>query len=363
MKRILLTFLLWIITLGFESCSTKTCYRYEVSEINIDSATCEVLNGTLLPLNMEDVDVFYCIDSLLLIHRTAYFVYPYEVYHKQTFDSITSFGRTGRARNEFLANPVNYTKQTITRKGNVIIPLMDGSICKELNFNKTMETKYPIIDGTREGIHYYSGSAVLYGGDYKKTFMFVEGQSDDMFNDEEILPRFICIDEKGNKNEIYVYSRYPDYPADMEEIYTFYSGRLFKKPDQDIVAQPLNRISYVLFFDLEKRKYHAVHVSGSKTFEDGIPSDEKELMIRSFLDDAIATKDYLMVVYYGNDIIRMENIDPDYRGRILMLDWNGNLIKSYILHDWVNRLAYDADNNVLYGANFFTGALFLFDLN
>ena len=77
MKKNLLALLLWIVVFGVESCSKKLCYRYEISEIDIDSVTCEVLKGTLLPLNMTDVDAFYCIDSLLLIHRTAYFLYPY----------------------------------------------------------------------------------------------------------------------------------------------------------------------------------------------------------------------------------------------------------------------------------------------
>ncbi|MBR4793800.1 MAG: hypothetical protein IK038_09080 [Bacteroidaceae bacterium] len=363
MKKNLLALLLWIVVFGVESCSKKLCYRYEISEIDIDSVTCEVLKGTLLPLNMTDVDAFYCIDSLLLIHRTAYFLYPYEVYNKQTFDSITGFGRKGRARNEFLSNPVNYTKQTISRNGDVIIPLMDGSICKELNFNKTMETRFPVIEGTREGVHYYSGSAVLYGNDYKKTFSFIDGHGDDMYDGAETLPRFIYTDEKENRKEFCVYSRYPDNPAGVEEIHSFYSGLLLKRPGEDIVAQPLNRMSYVLYYDLDKRKYHAVHVRGAKTFDDGIPSDEQELMIRSFLDDGVVTKDFLLVVYYGNDIIKMGKTDPDYRGRILMLDWDGNLIKTYILHNWVNKFAFDSTNNVLYGANPMTGELFSFDLN
>jgi len=363
MRKYLLALFLCVVAFSVESCSKKPCYRHEVSEIDIDSVPCEVLTGVLLPLNMEDVDVFYCIDSLLLIHRTAFFVYPYEVYNKRTFDSITSFGRKGRARNEFLANPVNYTKQLFIRNGEVIIPLMDGSICKEVNFYKTIETRFPVIEGTREGVHYYSGSAVLYGEDYKKTFSYIDGRSDDMYNDLVVLPHFLDRDENGKNKEISVYSRYPDNPADVEEIHSFYSGLLFKKPDDNIVAQPLNRMSYVLYYDLDKRKYHAIHVRGAKTFEDGIPSNEEELMIRSFLDEGIATKDYLFVVYYGNDMLKMMEIDPDYKGRILVLDWNGNLIKTYLLHDWVNKFAFDISNNVLYGANPITGELYSFDLN
>jgi len=356
-------FILWIIAFGIESCGKKPCYRYEVSEIDIDSVTCDVLKGTLLPLNMADVDVFYCIDSVLLIHRTTFFEYPYEVYNKQTLDSVTGFGRKGRARNEFMANPVNYTKQTITRNGDVIIPLMDGSICKELNFNKTMDTRFPVIEGTRDGVHYNFGSAVLYGNDYEKTFSFIDGHDDVLYNDAETLPQFIYTDEKENKKEICVYSRYPDNPAGVEEIQTFYSGLLFKKPGDNIVAQPLNRMSYVMYYDLDKHKYHAVHVREAKTFEDGIPSDEQELMIRSFLDDGVVTNDFLLVVYYGNDIMKMGKIDTDYRGRILMLDWEGNLVKTYILHNWVNKFAFDSNNNVLYGANPMTGELYSFDLN
>ena len=154
-----------------------------------------------------------------------------------------------------------------------------------------------------------------------------------------------------------IYLRYPSNASSIDDVSSFYSGVLFKKPDEDIVAQPLDRMGYILFYELDKCRYHAIHIKGARLFEDGLPDDEQELMLRSFLDDAVVTDDYLLVLYYGDGLKRLET-DPEYKGQLLMFDWKGNLVKSFTLHDWVNRIALDVSSNVLYGSNFLTGEFY-----
>ncbi|MCQ2072155.1 MAG: TolB-like 6-bladed beta-propeller domain-containing protein [Bacteroidaceae bacterium] len=307
---------------------------------------------------MKDADVLYCIDSLFIVHRTYYFDYPYDVYSIDTFDSITSFGRKGRARNEFVTSPINKTKQVFTRNGHSIMPLMDGADCKELNINKTIESKFPVIERVYDGIHYNSGTAILYGEDNNKMFAFYDGTADEMYKDRDKLPMIVySFNDNIRKENIYL--RYPSNASSIDDVSSFYSGVLFKKPDEDIVAQPLDRMGYILFYELDKCRYHAIHIKGARLFEDGLPDDEQELMLRSFLDDAVVTDDYLLVLYYGDGLKRLET-DPEYKGQLLMFDWKGNLVKSFTLHDWVNRIALDVSSNVLYGSNFLTGEFYSF---
>lgn len=337
------------------SCGKKdTCYRYDISEIDVQSVPATLLTGTKLPVDMNSGDMFFFIDSLLIIHR-EYFP-AYEVLNKYTFDTVKTMVTKGRARNEFSSNPVNYTKQFFKRNGETIIPLMDQDKCKELNLDKTLKTGFAVIDRVSLGVGYLSGSAVSYGEGYNKKFAYVQGYRNQY--GEQILPRIIYIDENDSLEVSSVYSRYPENFTN-DDVYRFLNGYLYKQPDGNMVAQPLTSMSYILFYNLEKRKYFAVHIQGDKTFEDGIPQDQEERNSMSFQDDAIATNDFIIVLYWG-DYDKVKETDPDYKGRLLMIDWKGNLLKSYILHDWVNRISYDPDTHTLYGANFWFGDFYSF---
>lgn len=350
--------LIWVfIPVFFYSCKKGPCYRYEITELSLDSVPSELLELTPLNLDMVDVDAFYCIDSLIITHKgSGYSNYPYTVYNSVTLDSILSFGIVGRARNEFLSNAVNPSKQYYKRGGHYIIPLMDNDVCKELNLNKTLEKKFMVIDRFSEGINFLQGTSVLYGEDYDKTFTFVKGRGDELYSDEQTLPQIIYTDERGKTDALSVYRRFPHNNTDMNAA-AFLSGVLFKQPEGNIVAQPLNQMSYILYYDIENKTYHAVHLEGTRTFEDGIPENEEEQHIMTFQDDAAFSKDYLFVIYMG-DYRQKKKEDPDYMGRIIQLDWNGNLIKSYVLHEWINRITYDETNHILYGSNYWFGNLY-----
>lgn len=357
-NKVLSTILLILVICCCHSCKKGPCYRYDISELDLDSINSELLVGTKLPINMTDVDAFYCMDSIILIHNAPGSAFPYTVYNSVTYDSIISFGRKGRARNEFISNPVNITKQVFKRNGDCIVPLMDNDVCKEVNLTKTIEKKSTIIERVSEGINFLQGTAIFYGNDYRKQFVFVNGRSDEMYAEGERLPYIYYIDENDDVKQTTVYSRYPENNTE-EQASTYYYGVIYKQPEGNIVAQPLYRMNYILFYDIENRKYHALHVKGRRSFEDGIPEDENEQNSMAFLDDAAPADDFLFVLYMGDydDVIKE---DPKYKGRVLQIDWNGNLIKSFILHDWVNRLTYDTSSHILYGSNYWFGDLYSF---
>ena len=352
-----------ILLFAFISCKKKTCFMYEVTDVCLDSVPNVDIYGQLLPIDAESGDCIYCIDSFIVVHRygggAKYF---FDVYSTNTYDSVMSFGLKGRARNEFLSCPLNVSKQVYTRNGDVIIPLMDEGTCKELNFTKTINKRHSVIDGLKDGVGYYFGSIVYYGDNYDQRMLFLDGRDDEMYEAKETLPTVLFADENDKVKKRKIYNRYMDNPSTSVKASMFYSGVLFKQPEGNIVAQPINCMPYVFLYDLESQKCRAIHIEGKKTFDDGIPDKEAEEFIRCFMDDAVPLKDYILLFYCG-DYENQEELPEDYCGRILKMDWDGNIIKSYTIKNFFFRFGFDPVKEILYGADIFSGDFYSFDLS
>ena len=48
---------------------------------------------------------------------------------------------------------------------------------------------------------------------------------------------------------------------------------------------------------------------------------------------------------------------------VVMVDWDGNCLGSFMLDNIVQRIAYDERSNVLYGINRLTDKIYKFNLN
>lgn len=351
-----------LLLFAFVSCHKKTCFIYDVKEVNLDSVPNVNVHGEILPINAEYGDCIYLIDTFLVVHRYSEVKYFFDVYSSNTYDSIMSFGMRGRARNEFLDCPLNVSKQIYSCNGDIMMPLMDESTCKVVNFTKTLSKGHCVVDGLKEGVGYHFGSAVYYGDNYDKVMIYVEGEEDNMYSNEESLPKIMFINENGKVKYKKLFNRYMDNESSNVKASLFCSGVLFKQPEGNIVAQPISCMPYIFFYDLESRNCQAIHIEGKRVFDDGIPDKDASEFIRCFMDDAVPLKDYILVFYSG-DYEFAEEVPDDYCGRILKLDWDGNIIKSYTLDNAFFRFGFDPEKEILYGSNIFTGKFFSFDLS
>ena len=353
-------FVLFFLLLAFVSCQKKNCFMYEVNEVSLETVPNVDIYGSVLPIDGESGDCIYCIDTFLVIHRNYGTKYYFDVYSANTYDSIMSFGLIGRSRNEFLSCPLNVSKQLYTRNGDVIIPLMDEFTCKEVNFTRTINKGSCVIDGSKDGVGYRDGSAVYYGDNYNKMMAFIEGV-DKSYSEEEQLPMVLFIDEKGKAKQKHLYNRYMDNPS-TSKASMFYSGVLFKQPEGNMVAQPINCMPYVFLYNLKSQRCRAIHIEGKRSFDEGVPDMDIHELLRCFMDDAVPLKDYILLFYCG-DYESKEEIPEDYCGRILKMDWDGNIIKSYTIKNFFFRFGFDPVKEILYGADIFSGDFYSFDLS
>lgn len=352
----------WIfICISCVSCmNNKNCYKYEIKEVDLDSVPCDVIYGERLPFDLENAVFIYLTDTLLIVHRD-YDQYCYNVYNFSTLDSIMSFGLYGRSRNEFLSRPINLSKQLYNSEGGTIFPIIDNGICKEVNITSTVSRGYTVIDDQFESIPSESGYVVYYGSNHRNQFAYIKGHGDDFYKGEYVLPNIIYADERGKIRSEDVFSKYMENNNPTQLVNYFYDGNLMMQPDGFMVAQPLNYMSYILYYDVKKHDYFAIHIKGTRTFEEGTPDCNIEQTPRSFSDDAVLLSDKLIVLYYG-DYSDMITRDPDYGGRLLVFDWNGNLSRTYILHSIINKLAYNQSTGILLGLNSYSGELYKYHL-
>ena len=345
-----------LILLLINSCKGSSCYKYEVCEIYLDSIQSPVLEGKQVDFNMEDVYHLYSVDSFLIVHR-EYDKYFYNVY-SYDFDSIMSFGLIGRSRNEFLSRPINMNNQIYTRNGDFIMPVIDNGICKEVNISQTINKGSTVIEGSFQSLPVDIGSSVRIG-DNNEQLIYTYATDDEMYNNKLELPKLYYVDGNGKTKEYTVFSKEFKCPDSDQLRFIFYRGYLMKQPEGKRVVMPMSFMNYILFFDTAKRRQSALHISGTNTFEDGIPDISSDSTVRCFADKALLLPDKLIVLYYG-DYDEMIKVDPDYCGRLLVFNWDGILLKSYILHDMINEMTYNRDKKILYGANVFSEKLFTY---
>lgn len=84
----------------------------------------------------------------------------------------------------------------------------------------------------------------------------------------------------------------------------------------------------------------------------------------TFRVEPVATKDFIYVMYIGRS--KQEIIDEpmDFRPQIEIWDWDGNLIRRYLLDQPITTFAVSDDYKKLYGISFFKeDVLFEYDLN
>ena len=101
-------------------------------------------------------------------------------------------------------------------------------------------------------------------------------------------------------------------------------------------------------FHLENKNYFALHQQETKTFEDPVSIERTFTFINATFSDEIT-----MVLY---------NIGLK-TSAVVMVDWDGNCLGSFMLDNIVQRIAYDERTNFLYGINRLTDKIYKFNLN
>jgi hypothetical protein len=237
------------------------------------------------------------------------------------------------------------------------VPVNDNGLIKELNLTQSVSRNNAVIENTYKGYSYKGASTVILDNDVQFAYRYAR-PDDNITEIKDLLPKAELIKDGKVTRSIELFNSFmKDHRINKDQAEYYYWGKLLKKPDSDIVVLPMFLMNYILFFNLETDDFYAIHIDGSPTFQDGING---ETALRCFFS-ATATSEYIYAYYCGDfDIVYEDN--PDYAGRILKFDWDGNLMEAYLIHDAViTDIAYSETNKKLYGLNVYSGDLYSFD--
>ena len=328
------------------ACGEKSCYRHEVREVNFLTDNMPTVKGEEIELDAMGCDDIIIYDSLIIVltNNPAHHI---QVFSLNSYKQLANIAPSGRGRNEVASGILtNTSKQIYERDGHIIMPVVDYSILKEIDITASIEQQQTVMISAENCLSIQDGNFVLLDNSVDKKFEYRVGEPDEE-NPEVDFGRFY-ITNSAKESEVPTYTKIMD--GDGSERYRsmICLGVAGKHPTENTVFQALTYMDYILMFDLENKKYFALHQQETKTFDDLVEADEDYCFC-----DFTVSENFFIVTY---DI----GMKTD---AIVIIDWDGNCLGSFMLDNIVQRIAYDERSNVLYGINRLTDKIYKFNLN
>lgn len=357
MNKILLT-LLCSFLFAVMSCVQKPHYLYDTKEFCFQSDSFQIIDGKNIDLSVLGMNELFIIDTLLIITTND----PsglMKVFSINTLKPIANIAIKGRAKNEFI-NIQNPSRMYYYKDGNLIMPVIDNSFFfKEINISKSIKNSSTIINNTSDCIHPASGSFVLLNNDYLNRFEYQYVKWDEIVKNKAKHGKYLIHNYSNETNqEMKIFNKMIVCEKEYD-INTYYHNRIFKHPTKNIIIQPFILLDYILFFDLDNKKYFASHRLGSSTFSDIAPAltIDTPSHFSSFVS---SFEDFFMILYYADSYtIERDNAIPE----LLIFDWDGNFLSGAKLNTSITTMSYDSIHRILYGARYYDEQIFSFDLN
>lgn len=294
------------------------------------------LDSTLIPLTLNVLR-----DTIVLAENRGAYPFYFSMYNIRTGKKIIEFARRGRGPNEFLSGK-----------------------CNSNNYNCSNLNHIYIYDGVRKRVSEYNIDSLI--------------QKQEQYEPKQIdVPDCVFYFSKLDSNHYVCFNSYflndKKFKNNVEKIFIYDLSE--EKPDKfDWKYFTLNvSKGYVLIAPDNDRIIVPHH------YEDKIDIYNKNLVLLKTLvgpdmiipeyrlrgDNHISFKirtryrGYYPCCYTNNSIyliyLGLNGIDNniDYRKpvEVFKLDWNGNLIKRYVLDRYIFRISVSSDEKYLYGAS------------
>lgn len=347
------------------SCHLGERLVIETNEVDFINKTDDVIHGVILDIEIVGGTTVAVCDTLLM-YLTSNPKALLQVYNSQTLKPLAMLCQQGRASNEFSDNKINRFYQIFLRKGDIICVLRGegGYVLKEINVSASLREGHTVVEGINNSIPYGCGRVVGLDQGIDRVFTFNNHNYNiDM---DDFNPPFFSIIDKANTKEIQIYKRLVDFEDNMYSTF-WYSGSICKHPTRNIVAQCMNTIDYIHFFDLDNDKYYSIHQKGTPTFDDikvtkKIVNDAYEYDNNHF-SESIGTESMLLVLYLNGDY-RKKSLKQGNGGasELLAFDWEGNYLGGVKLDLAIHNLAYDSKRCKLFGYRINDEKTIMYDL-
>lgn len=342
------------------SCNQKSHYAFETKEIDFLNCTGNIIEGK--PLNIDILgsrEILIC-DTLLLV-TTDNPNGQLKVYSLNSYEELANLCTKGRAKNEFI-EPYLISRNYELKDGHISLWLTDNiTTMKKVDITESIKKQSTVILQKDICMSGSKGNFVLIDNDVKKRFVYKKSKEDIVENGIFSVPTYSTEIDGETSRELIVYPKIMDSGIPGYQYYN-YNGKLYKHPDKNLVFQALQKMDYILFFDLDNKKNWAIHQKGSLSFDDVILADTKELNYYHFshLD---YNSDYIMFLYVAGDYSKnVENYGVDSKPELLIFDWDGNYLAGAKLSLPVSRIAFDKRRQILIGLDFNDDKFYSFDL-
>lgn len=324
---------------------------------------------TELPMGITDIMV--C-DSFL-VFSTMNPAAQVSVYSTR-LEKLGDFCTQGRARNECLSAQTLNGQIFKSDDGHVMVPLNDAHrMIRLMDVTQSVKNGYTVMSGQRNystsvlGNDFGMGDNFFYivlDNDINNTLEFYESYYDFRTNERMNSIEYCERHDTGEVRRIKPFESIENV-ADP----TLWYGLMTKHPSRNLVVQPLRETDYMLFLDLDGKKTHLIHQTGSPTLTK-LKADIDEVFERVDLGsgdlglielvsvdkpkpphfgDVAATESFFMVLYWGGDY-SLNAPDPlTAAPELLLFDWSGKFLKSVKLDKFVGNIAFDEAEKILYG--------------
>lgn len=329
----------------------------DVKEVDYLGKSRTTLVGKQLDWEVLGADDMIIQDSLLMF-VTSDVNAQLKVFNLNTQKQVGGFCLKGRARNEFL-QVVDLSRQTYVKDGDIYYPLVDpeNNELKEVNVSESIRRQSTVVTSVSECR--FPDTFVLLDNDINKRFVCSYYINTDVM-DIKSIPVTHYIKTGDNVDVINVYGGKMKL-EDKHSAITPYAGNLYKHPDRNLVVKVHAGMDYLFFFDFDRNKNFAVHQKGAVSFDDILPQNKDGKI--TFSDVALA-KDCIFILYFDTPENRnLAKTDERRKPELLVFDWDGNFLWSAKFEKYINRIAYDEKNRILYGVNSILEELYSFSLN
>ena len=327
-------FLTVVLALTIVSCGQKPQTGLPISEIELDPSKEIAVTGTKTPLMFGTISEQIILADTLLIVQDKQPEGLVHVFNINDMSRIASLCQEGRANYEFYF-PYLYS-QHYWKDGDLFIFFIDRySFYREVNVSQSIREGRTVVSKT---VDRYGPDnkfmAVFIDNDITRQMQYVDGGQTDFEG-----RGYRLFDSRNNE------SRRLDFldglkTAEGKDVSNFMSGEMYIHPDRNLVAITSSWMEYILFYDIDSGEAFARHIAGMPEY-DGPAPDFRSVI---FSTGGTITKDYIFTVHVTND----EN-GKEIGYRLLVLDWQGNLVKYIRLSEDVLRLAYDERTKTLFG--------------
>lgn len=351
-------FLLFVLfaQLPFSCCMSKNKnLLLDVKEVDYLGKSRTTLAGNQLDWEVLGADDMIIQDSLLMF-VTSDVKGQLKVFNLNTQKQVGSLCLKGRARNEFL-QVVDLSKQTYVKDGDIYYPLMDpyNNELKEVNVSESIRRQSTVVTSVSECR--FPDTFVLLDNDINKRFVCSYYINTDIM-DIKSIPVTHYIKTGDNVEVVNVYGGKMKL-EDNHSAMTPYAGNLYKHPDRNLVVKVHAGMDYLFFFDFDRNKNFAVHQKGAVSFDDILPQD-----VRTTFSDVAVTRDCIFILYFDTpENKNLAKTDERRKPELLVFDWDGNFLWSAKFEKYINRIAYDEKNRILYGINSILDEMYFFNLD